>query len=430
MMDSNWFFKDRFGLFVHWGIYALEAWHEQVQQRHGIPRDAYAKLAGRFNPTAFNPDAWIDLMEEVGMRYIVLTTKHHDGFCLWDSQLTDFKVTNTPYGKDIVAELAEACHRRGITLGLYYSIADWKHPNYPNEGRHHELPPQAGDEPDMEKYVEYLKGQVRELLTRYGDIGVIWWDMNVPKHVDPSVHAMIRELQPNCMINARGFQDRSDPEAAQRENLIITAEREYQQAIAHLSTSFDRFTQPVEACNSVDALSWGWKEDGDLYTVRHLQTAMARVMIRGGNYLLNVGPDAMGAIPPSHAELLRELGGWFGRVREALIDVEPVQHLVETPRALISRRGNDLFVVLHEPLMTNAIRLKPIDQQPVETTLLNTGESLEPRVDLIPSDVSRPYLRVRGLPVHAMADQVPVIRLRFDHLPDHVDSSTVNEEAI
>ena len=203
----DWFFEKRFGMFVHWGIYAIAGWHEQHQWRARVPRAEFVKLAVRWNPTGFNPDTWLDLMLEVGMKYICITTKHHDGFCLWDTKQTPFNTMNTPYKRDIIGMLAEACHKRHVPLCLYYSIADWNHINYPNQGRHHELPSQPTDSPDWGKYLEFLKAQVRELCTKYGEIHGFWWDMNVPQHRDPSINATIRQLQPKAVINNRGFDD-------------------------------------------------------------------------------------------------------------------------------------------------------------------------------------------------------------------------------
>jgi len=141
------------------------------------------------------------------MKYICLTTKHHDGFCLWDTKQTAYNTMNTPYGKDIVKMLADACHKRSVPLCLYYSIADWNQPNYPNQGRHHELPPQPGDQPDLMKYIEFLKKQVVELCTNYGEIHGFWWDMNVDKHVDRTINDIIRKLQPKAVINNRGYDE-------------------------------------------------------------------------------------------------------------------------------------------------------------------------------------------------------------------------------
>ena len=203
----DWFFEKRFGLFVHWGLYAIAGWHEQHQWRGRVPRAEYVKLAEQWNPVKFDPDAWLDLWQSAGMQYVCLTTKHHDGFCLWDTKQTAYNTMNTPYGKDVVGMLAEACHRRRFPLCLYYSIADWHHPNYPTRAGTTNCRRSRATSRTWTKYLEFLKGQVRELCTNYGEIHGFWWDMNVPKHVDPSINAMIRELQPKAVINDRGFDE-------------------------------------------------------------------------------------------------------------------------------------------------------------------------------------------------------------------------------
>ena len=211
----DWFFEKRYGMFVHWGLYAVGEWHEQDQWRRGIPRAAYEPLIHQFNPVKFDPERWLDILQDAGMEYLTVTSKHHDGFCLWDTRQTDFNVMRSPYGKDIVGLLADACHKRSIPLSLYYSVVDWHHPSYPNQGRHHELPaPVEGDKPDWDAYMAFLVAQIRELCTSYGEIHGIWWDMNVPKHLDPSVNDMIRRLQPKAVVNNRAFDegDFSTPE--------------------------------------------------------------------------------------------------------------------------------------------------------------------------------------------------------------------------
>ena len=135
----EWFFRHRLGLFIHWGLYAIHGIHEQEQQRFNVPADEYRKLIDRFTPGKFNPDSWLDLMQENGFEYLVFTTKHHDGFCLWPSHETAFHVGNTPFRRDVVGELAEACRRRGIPLEFYYSIVDWNQENYTNVGGHNEM---------------------------------------------------------------------------------------------------------------------------------------------------------------------------------------------------------------------------------------------------------------------------------------------------
>ncbi len=402
----DWFFERRFGLFIHWGLYAIPGWHEQLQWRGRVPRDEYSRLAEQWNPTKYDPDEWLDLAERVGMKYVCFTTKHHDGFCLWDTKETDYNTMNTPYGRDVLAMLAEACHRRGVPLCLYYSCADWHHPNYPNQGRHHELPgPLPGDEPDQAKYLEYLKAQVRELCTNYGVIHGFWWDMNVEQHVDRSINDLIRRLQPNAVINNRGY-DEGD---------FGTPERDFESDAGELA--FDR---PTEACQSVGMESWGFRRDEDYYTDRHLLRSLDRYLARGANYLLNVGPRGDGTIPPEATAILERIGNWYDAVEEALVGVEPCSQLTANRGVLLTRRENVLYVHLCEDPVSEGAALKPIDTAPQRATLLNTGDRVEFTVDLVPSDheEQKPYLRLRKLPVNELANTVLVVKLEFDDLPD------------
>lgn len=405
----DWFFEKRFGLFLHWGLYALPAWHEQHQWRARVTRSEYAKLATRWNPNKFDPEQWLDLAAEAGMKYVCITTKHHDGFCLWGTRQTDYNTVNTPYGRDLLKMLADACHRRGFPLCLYYSIVDWHHPNYPNRGRHHELAgPLPGDQPDHAKYLEFLKAQVRELCTNYGEIHGFWWDMNVEKHVDPSINQMIRKLQPKAVINNRGF-DEGD---------FGTPERDFDRS-GDETPGFDR---PTEACQSVGTESWGYKRDEDYYTDRHLIRSIDRYLARDANYLLNVGPTAEGTIPPESAAILRRIGRWHGAVKESLEGVVGASHLTANRNVLLTRRDNTLYVHLHREPVSEAVKLKPIDVAPRRATLLNTGAAVEFAVDLVPSEhvEHKPYLRLRKLPVNELCNTVLVVKLEFDRLPEPI----------
>ena len=405
----DWFFEKRLGMFLHWGLYAIPAWHEQHQWRARVTRSEYAKLATRWNPTKFDPDAWLDLATDAGMKYVCITTKHHDGFCLWGTKQTDYNTVNTPYGRDVLKMLADACHRRGVPLCLYYSIVDWHHPNYPNQGRHHELAgPLPGDQPDHAKYLEFLKAQVRELCTNYGEIHGFWWDMNVEKHVDRTINQMIRKLQPKAVINNRGF-DEGD---------FGTPERDYDRS-GDETPGFDR---PTEACQSVGTESWGYKRDEDYYTDRHLIRSIDRFLARDANYLLNVGPTAEGTIPPESAAILRRIGCWYRAVKESLEGVVGASQLTANRNVLLTRRDNTLYVHLHREAVSDAVKLKPIDVAPRRATLLNTGAAVDFAVDLVPSDhvEHKPYLRLRKLPVNELCNTVLVVKLEFDRLPEPI----------
>jgi alpha-L-fucosidase len=399
----DWFFEKRFGMFVHWGLYAIPGWHEQHQWRARVPRAEFVKLAQRWNPAKFDPDAWLDLLQAAGMKYICVTTKHHDGFCLWDTRHTAFNTMNTPYRRDIIGLLAAACHKRGVPLCLYYSIADWNHPNYPNEGRHHELArPEPGDQPDWPRYLEFLKAQVRELCTNYGEIHGFWWDMNVPKHVDPSINRLIRQLQPKAVINNRGF-DEGD---------FGTPERDFDARAAE-AAGFDR---PTEACQSVGMESWGFRKGEDYYTDRHLLRSIDRYLARDANYLLNVGPTAEGLVPEESAAILRRIGKWYSAVKQSLEGVEPAPQLTSNRNVLLTRCERTLYVHLHNDPQGDGVKLKPINVAPTSAVLLNDGRPISWALDLAPSDhlEQRAYLRLRRLPANDMANTVLVVRLEFD----------------
>jgi alpha-L-fucosidase len=402
---DEWFSSRKLGLFLHFGLYSIEGWHEQDQMRRRIPRSVYEQLIQRFNPVDFDADAILDLAEHVGMKYVCLTTKHHDGFCLWNTKQTEFNVMQSPYGSDIVGQLADACHRRNFPLGLYYSVVDWHHPSYPNQGRHHELPgPEDGDEPDWYRYMDYLKAQIRELCTNYGEIAHFFWDMNVPEFTDPSINEMLRSLQPRMVINNRGF-DEGD---------FGTPEREYQKSETDRTASFAR---PTEACNSVGTQSWGYRKDEDYYTSQFLMQSIDAMMAKGAHYLLNVGPDTKGGIPDAASELLEEIGEWYGRVREAFSGTTPCTELTTNQQVLLTRRESTVYVHLSMPVRADAVLLPPLYSLPSSATILNTGDRLECSLDVLPSywKNGSKVLRIKGISRQLLArNEIVILKLVFE----------------
>ena len=399
----DWFFQKRFGLFVHWGLYAIPAWHEQIQQRRNIERTEYAKLIDQFDPVSFDPDAWLDLADEAGMEYVCITTKHHDGFCLWNTSQTNFNVMNSPYGKDILAMLAEACHRRDFPLCLYYSIVDWNHHNYPNQNRSHELVgPEPGDTPDFGKYLAFLKAQVRELCTRYGEIHGFWWDQNAPAFRDPSINDMIRSLQPAAVINNRGFDDGD----------FGTPERDYDDFVDEV-LAFDR---PTEACQSVGAESWGYRTDEDYYSVKYLIQSIDNILAKGGNYLLNIGPKADGTIPTQAQTILRTIGRWYDKLKPAFHPAEPACDITENRDVLLTKNGNTLYVHFVRDPASSAVVLKPIQTLPRKAILINNHQTVKAGIELLPTYYGEEehYLRIAHLPTDDFSDTVMVVKLEFD----------------
>lgn len=393
----TWFNEKRLGLFVHWGIYAIPAVHEQYWQRWDVPAEEYVKYAEQFNPVKFDPAKWLDLAQEAGMEYLVFTTKHHDGYCMWDSKQTDFNVMNSPYGRDILAELAEECHKRDFPLVLYYSVVDWHHPAYPNIGRHHEITTDPSKH-SMNAYMDFLKEQIRELCTNYGKIYGIWWDMNVPEHVDESVHTMIKELQPEALINNRGF-GRGD---------FSTPERDFDPEGANVHGG-EGYTL-TEACQSVGVNSWGYRKDEDYYSSAYFKKNIDSWLAKGCNYLLNVGPDANGEIPPEAVEILKDVSAWIKPVRKSFTG-SPVR-IVDDPMVLALRDGINYYIHCPEGLDSSTLDLFPFAKEPKTVTLLNTGAEIlwTNQPTAYRRHLEERTLRLREIPVNELSGP-PVFKI-------------------
>ncbi|GHU65832.1 alpha-L-fucosidase [Clostridia bacterium] len=401
----DWFNEKRFGAFIHWGLYAIPAWHEQMSWRGGMPRKDYEQYASQFNPVKFNPDEWMRLFKEVGMEFVCLTTKHHDGFCMYDTKYTDYNIMNTPYKKDILRMVADASKRAGIVMGTYYSIPDWHHPNYPNQGRHHEMfGPRAGDDPDYDKYFAFMENQVREIMTQYGEIGQLFWDINVAEYTNTAFNDEMRRLQPSMVINNRGPAnwDYTTPERSVPDGM--------------------EFEHRTLAVQSLGRESWGYKTDEDHYTKKYLTQSIDRVLAMGGNYMLNIGPKADGTLDEDEVAMLSSVGDWYRRVGESFGDAIPATSMITgvtkdlRDKMLLTRRGNTVYVHLYEDPAANGVVVKPFDQKPLKATLLNNGQPLEWVVNMPPSlhREKREYLRLRKLPLDKFTDEPLVIKLEFD----------------
>jgi len=405
--DRDWFMDKRFGLFVHWGLYAVGGWHEQGMWRKHMSRENYRKYMDQFQPDEFNPDQWIDYAQEAGMEYITFTAKHCDGFCMWDTQYTNYNIMHTPYKKDVLGMLAEACHRRNFPLCVYYSVVDWHHPNYPNQGRSHEFPhPFSGDEPDLAKYIAFVRNQIREICTNYGEIHGIWWDAQRLNTPDSSINDMIRSLQPKAVINNRGF-DKGD---------YGTPERDFNNPEHEGAVENRRFMKRTEACQAVGMLSWGYRVNEDYFSSKYLIQSIAKALAMGGNYLLNVGPKPDGTFAQEDIDILRTIGRWYQSVKVSYAGTEPVSYLLNNEDILTTREGNNLYIhLLHDP-KGRAIELNPITTVPLKAILLNNGQVLTASRDQGARHWRQPlhHLRIRDIPVEAFYDRVMVIKLEFE----------------
>jgi alpha-L-fucosidase len=314
MSRTDWWAEARFGLFIHWGLYALPARHEWVKSREKMTNEAYARYFERFDPDLYDPAVWARTARDAGMKYFVVTTKHHDGFCLWDSDETDYKAPKTPAGRDLIRPLVEAMRAEGLRVGFYHSLMDWHHPEYTVDRFH-----PGRDDPefvakakgrDLGRYVDYLFAQVRELLTRFGPVDVLFFDYSFPgpegkgrdEWRSEELIRMVRELQPAILVNDRlDLLDRPDGWDFRTPEQFMPRER------------LRAGGRPVlwEACQTFSG-SWGYHRDESTWkSVRQLLVMLAETVGKGGNLLLNVGPTARGTFDDRAGDRLRGIGEWM-----------------------------------------------------------------------------------------------------------------------
>jgi len=288
----------RFGLFIHWGPVSLKGteigWSRGGQRRGRrdaqtgeIPVEVYDNLYKQFNPVQFNADEWVQIAKDTGMKYLVFTSKHHDGFSMFDSKLTDYKITNSLFKRDVVKELADACHKAGLKLGFYYSPVDWYHPDYRTENH--------------ERYIKFLHGQLREICSNYGKIDIVWFDGLGGTAQDwdsENLIRMIRQLQPHVIINNRAGlpADHDTPE----------------QRIGKFQND-----RPWESCITI-CRQWAWKPNDQMKSLKECIQTLVRVAGGDGNFLFNVGPMPDGRIEPRQVERLREMGAWLNKYGQSI----------------------------------------------------------------------------------------------------------------
>ena len=312
----SWWTNDRFGMFIHWGTYALAGRHEWVKKNERINDDNYQKYFNNFNPDLFDPAEWAKMAKEAGMKYAVITTKHHEGFTLFDSEYTEYKVTNTPYGKDALKEWVDAFRAEGLKVGFYYSLIDWHHPDYtidrvhPQSARSDEDYLSLNENRDMKVYRKYLKEQLTEILTNYGKVDILWLDYSFPgkngKDRDDwgSVELMklVRKLQPGIIVN-----DRADLKEYQGGWDFTTPE---QFKVAEWPT-YEGKRIPWETCQTFSG-SWGYYRDELTWkNKRQLLVLLIESVSKGGNVLLNVGPTGRGTIDDRAQAALSNMGDWM-----------------------------------------------------------------------------------------------------------------------
>lgn len=313
--NTEWFVHDRFGMFIHWGLYALPARHEWIKNLEKITEEKYQKYFEYFDPDMYDPREWARAAKKAGMKYAVLTTKHHEGFCLFDSAYTDYKATNTKAGRDLVREYVDAFREEGLKVGFYYSLIDWHHPDFPIDPLHPRRDDDNIDElnkgRDIRRYAEYMRNQVTELLTNYGKIDILWFDFSYPNSeyrgmkgkgkLDWEAEELIataRRLQPEIIIDNRTEieQDLWTPEQYQPTDWI---------------RDDDGNRVVWEACQTFSG-SWGYHRDESTWkTPEMLIRMLVNTVSCGGNLLMNVGPTARGYFDDRAVNALDAIGSWM-----------------------------------------------------------------------------------------------------------------------
>ncbi len=313
----EWWTQDRFGMFIHWGIYSVAARHEWVKKYERLNNEEYQKYFEIFNPDLYQPQEWAKIAKNAGMKYAVITTKHHDGFCLFDSKYTDYNATNTPIGRDLIQEFVEAFRAEGLKIGFYYSLLDWHHSDYTIDRNHPQSASsieeyeQLNKGKDMDVYRKYIKDQVREILSNYGKIDIIWLDYSFPggKHGkgrndwdSENLLAMVRKLQPEIIVNDR--LDLLDIEGG----WDFTTPEQYK---VSKWPEKNGIKVPWETCQTFSG-SWGYYRDEKTWKDnKQLLVLLIESVSKGGNLLLNVGPTARGYIDYRAQDRLADMGEWM-----------------------------------------------------------------------------------------------------------------------
>ncbi|MGQ9629481.1 MAG: alpha-L-fucosidase [bacterium] len=379
----RWWHEAKFGMFIHWGLYSIIGRHEWAMEMEGIPVAEYEKLAKQFKPKPHPARDWAKLAKRAGMKYMVMTTKHHEGFCLFDTKHTDYCAPRV-CGRDLVSEYVEAARSEGLRFGFYYSLMDWHHPDGAKC---------AEDEEARKRFIEYIHGQVRELMTNYGKVDILWYD--VPWPLSPEgwesakMNRMVRELQPDIIINNRSGlpEDFSTPEQH------VRGEPE---------------GRAWEACMTMNE-SWGYHRADDAWkTPKQILRYLITCARDGGNYLLNIGPKPDGSIPEESVRTLNAVGNWMDKYGETIYGAEPCD-VKRSLFANFTRKGTTLYVHVHfwpgKEWAIGGLRTKV-----KSVRLLPKGSPVE-------FEQSEFSVRFKGLPARPPDDPISVLALECESVP-------------
>ncbi len=385
---TAWYRAAKFGMFIHWGPYSVASveasWPIMAPEAHwNITEPEYVSLYKRFNPTQYDPVAWVELAKQAGQRYMVITTKHHDGFCMFDSALTDYKITRTPYGKDVMAMLAKAAQEGGMPLGFYYSPPDMHHPGYrdtsqPVKDTWHGDP----SRPQWASYLDYMEGQLRELLTKYGPVALIWFDGldREEKYQGQRFISLIHELQPAALVNNRIGVDGDfvTPEQQIPDRIPTKRAAEKLPGAAESQASAPATVPPPEdfqlweTCMTIND-TWAYnKNDQHFKSVQALIQDLANVASKGGNFLLDVGPTPEGTIQPEFVERLQAMGKWMKVNGDSIYGTTygPLQNL---PFGKTTAKGKTIYLHVFDWPSKPELEVPGLERRVSRITVLATG---------------------------------------------------------
>ncbi|HXJ93238.1 MAG TPA: alpha-L-fucosidase [Terriglobia bacterium] len=380
----QWWHAAKFGMFIHWGLYSVYGHHEWAMEEEGIPVAEYEQLAKQFKPKPNAARAWARLAKQAGQKYMVMTTKHHEGFCNWDTKLTNYNAAQQGPGRDLVAEYVEAARGEGLRVGFYYSLMDWHHPDGARC---------ATDEAARQRFVEYTHGLIRELMSNYGKIDVLWYDVAWPLDAkgweSEKMNAMVFKLQPDIIVNNRNGLpgDFSTPEQ-------------------HISASKEG--RAWESCMTMND-SWGYQRaDDDWKSAKTLVNNVIECAQGGGNYLLNIGPKGDGSIPMESVERLSAVGEWMDDHGPTIYEAERSQ-VRSSVMAGFTRKGNTLYVHVHNwPGSTVAVG--GLKTKATSAKFFTTGQPVEFKQTEF-------RLQLTGLPELAPEQPATTIAVEFEGEP-------------